>query len=180
MEYHTVYDLGSHGFNFSPLLLAIMLAFLSLALMSRARVKGVNPVLARGIFVLSILFADFSVAMPYLEYSRLSSALKDGQTQVADGYISHHMVKPRISFNDSSWAKLAGASQSFSVDGVSFDWSVSEFDSSLFSKKANLALRDGQALRVTYVEDGEGSVVQRRILRLELAEEDVKAGVAAL
>ncbi len=170
MEYRTVYDLGSSGFQYWAMLAwAGLMAFLALALMSRARLKGGNPFLAKFLFVFAILFADFSFAMPYLDYSRLSSVLKEGQTLVANGYVSQHAVSPTLEFIDS---RLVGESQSFNVDGVKFNWHQPANFVLVSESNQSVTLKDGQALRVTYVEDGEGVVKERRILRLELAATD--------
>jgi len=176
MEYHTIYDLSSQGLDWMMLLLAFLLGFASLAWMARARMKGHNPAWARSLFVAAILFVDFSVAMPYLEQTRLASVVRDGQAQVAHGYISQHVVKPRLPFQDLPLASLAGASQSFCVDGISFDWSAPR----LTASHASWMLSDGQALRVTYVEDAKGDVTQRRILRLEVANSPMGKDVATL
>lgn len=170
MEYRTVYDLGSSGFEYWAMLAwAGLIAFLALALMARARLKGNNPFLAKFLFVFAILFADFSFAMPYLDYSRLSAVLKDGQTLVANGYVSKHAVSSNLKFIGS---RLVRESQSFNVNGVKFNWHQPTNFVLVSEQNPFVTLEDGQALRVTYVEDGEGAAKERLILRLELATTD--------
>ncbi|HET8708391.1 MAG TPA: hypothetical protein VFM46_18935 [Pseudomonadales bacterium] len=182
MAYQTIYDLEAYGFHGWPFLVATFaLAFGALGLMARARLNGANPLAARSLFVFSILFADFSIAMPYLEYSRLTAALAHGEAQVANGFISHHEVRPRVQFGQLAIGKLTGELQSFSVNGVNFDWAFSGLGTGLLGGADQaLALRDGQVLRVTYVEDGEGSFKQRRILRLEVADATADTSIARL
>lgn len=102
------------------------------------------------------------------DHQRLLGHLQAGRVEIAEGFVVSHSVQQVARYDTRSKRHSRSEWEAFLVGATAFgftrDGSAVGFKNAI---EPRVELRDGQWLRIAYVEDVEGDFSQRRILRLE-------------
>lgn len=172
MNYETLYDLGTFGYregHWWPIGGALLLVALGLWLWQRRRGKR-SPV---PVFVgITGLFLSFGVAGVSLwDHNRLVAEFNAGRAHVVEGVVVGHRIDVTHTRRSSGSGYDRHVWEVFLVGDVAFGYRTNGAGRVGFSNGTAepIDIRDGQRLRVHYVEDVPGEYTERRIVRLERA-----------
>ncbi|WP_341675578.1 hypothetical protein [Niveibacterium sp. SC-1] len=170
MQYETLYDLAAVGYrDWQGWALAAALFLLAAAFLWRARRRGTHSPTARVIAFFGLVTFAVGGCLTLWDYQRLTQALRDGTTLVAEGPVKGHWTREVEHYDPDAIHPYSYRTwESFSVAGVTFgywqDHSRAGFQN---SEETPLAIQDGMQVRIRFVEDVDGEPEERRILRLE-------------
>lgn len=171
MNYQTLFDLGEYGYRDGPYwFVGAALALLAFGLYLWQRRRARRNILPAFFGIVSLVISVGAGGVPLWDHHRLLAEYNAGRALVVEGVLSGHRVeevatrRPNGSgYDRRNWESFAVAEVAFAFDrGPSPVGFRNQFD-------APVDLRDGQRLRVHYVEDVPGDRTQRRIVRLERA-----------
>jgi hypothetical protein len=167
-DFETLFDLASLGWQHGPML-AIGSAVLAgaLGLLWLQRRRGRSQVLP-AFFVAAGLVLQIVAALAWWETDLLLADLRSAKAQVATGVVQSHEVKQRASWNANSKRYDRSTWEAFLVGELAFGFTRGGAAVGFTNGGSPpLALRDGELLRVHYVEQTPGDFASRRILKLE-------------
>lgn len=168
MQYELLFDLGQQqtGEAFWLLLGSAILIPASWLRWRRARQGG-----ATAMPTFMMVFGGVALACGLItiwDYQRLSNHLQAGRVEIAEGLVVSHSVESIARYDHQAKRYRRSEWEAFLVGSTAFgftrDGSAVGFKN---GAEPRVELRDGQWLRIAYVEDIEGDFSQRRILRLE-------------
>lgn len=168
MRYELLFDLGQQPRSDWPWLLIGLAVMAGAALgLWRQRVRGQRSA-GPGFFLVFGAFCLAAGLVPIWDRHRLLQALQSGQVRVAEGRVSSHGVELLTRYDSASKRWRRSHWEAFRVGDTAFGF-TQDASSVGFrnAEEPRIALRDGEWLRLHYVEDVEGEFAQRRILRLE-------------
>lgn len=148
-------------------------------LRAQRRGEDVTPALFFG-FMTALIFV-FASLLPALERRRLLAAAAEGRVQRVEGVVSgYRLWEQQASGNGQVRAVNPTGSatqwEAVTVGGVSFQFLAHWYEREMERRGvAPVAFRDGLRLRLTYVGDNAGEPKDRRMVRLEWADDGAGA-----
>lgn len=176
MQYELLFDLGQQAYLEGVLcwlLLGSAVLLPATWLRRRRRLQGAATAMPTFMMAFGAVAAACGLITLW-DHHRLLEHLQAGRVEIAEGPVASHSVQQIARYdvqskryNRSEWeAFLVGATAfGFTRDGSAVGFSN--------GAEPRLQLRDGEWLRVHYVEDVAGDFSQRRILRLERAKSSI-------
>jgi hypothetical protein len=175
MNWQTVYDVGSVGESDFIWFIYIALAPLALALLLqiRAWLQKRGSFFAKILAVFAMLIAGLGYGMNIWDHNRLAAKLADGDVlKVAGPVIGHQIWKEDVTNIKRDIGRSYNHWETINVGGVAFIWAPGALEAAFTNAKPTVVdLRDGLVVRIHYIEDVPGQAHQRRIVRLEVADD---------
>ncbi len=144
---------------------ALLLLFGALAWVRHRQRQGRSGALG-GFVALTALLTASGAALAWADRERLLAALQVGAMHSVEGPLLGHGIEELARYDGLRQRSQRSEWEYFQVSGVGFSFRRNGLAAG-FRNEARVALRDGDWLRVSYVEDEPGLASSRRILRLQ-------------
>jgi hypothetical protein len=176
MDDQILFDMAGTGFRDWPwVALGVCLSAAALVWWRWSRARGRRQGSAGMLAAMAVVMTA-GAGLGWWDHTRLVGHLQAGRVQVAEGVVlSHsveavrrrHMGSPTVGSSSSNVSTSTSWWESFLVGEVAFGFYRGSQVGFTNGEAQRVALRDGDRLRVSYVEDEPGVWTSRRIVRLE-------------